>query len=502
MAQEKNLTQLGRETIDQDPVVTVKRNQKFKLALIYHSSQQEICPHLGLLSLASYVKQYFPETIIKIVEESDPVKILGSIMRWRPQIVGFTADSLAYDRTKILSKEIKKKISVKTLLGGVHITASPNSFDTTFDIGIIGEGEETLRELVDLYKHKKDFKTQDLKKIDGIIYYYKGKIRLTKARKFVSNIDSLPFPALEMVPMEERYLTKQVNLYGVKRNINITTTRGCPYKCIYCGSPVHWGSARFHSVDYVIREIEHLIKEYHIDGITFSDDLFIAPKQRLFDLVKEIKARGWEKTIVFSGCARANLFDEEIAKALKSINVRKLAFGFESFTPKILTYLKNNSVTVEQNIKAIKLCHKYKIAVSSGFIVGSPGETTKDLKMTYQLMKKYPIENPHIYLLVPYPGTKIWDYAEKEKIVNMQMRSERLHTLVPLSAYFKFWERDRFFFLKDNVFLNTKMRHNKEYLQMILKMNMLANQQAYKYYFTQMAKDPRLLFRVVNPILQ
>ena len=473
--------------------MNTKKN--IKLVLVHCTKTWHSTPHLGIVSLSSYIEEKCPYVTTKVIEDTNPLK---EILRNKPDIVGFTADSVDYEDTKIIASKIKQKTKTFLIIGGVHITACPESFNKNFDIGVVGEGEVTLFELLEAFQKNKKIKNTDYKKIDGVIYFDKKTIIKTKTRALIKNIDELPIPKREFVPMEKKYLSNQINLYGVKRMISLMTSRGCPYHCVYCGSPVQWGSVRFHSVDYVIKEIDYLIKKYKIDGINFFDDLFIAPKQRLLLLVEKIKEKGWDKTIVFSGLARANLIDEEIIKALKSINLKRLSFGFENFSPKILNYLKVNSVSVKDNINAINLCHKYGIAVSSGFIVGTPGETIKDLQITYAGMKKYPIENPSIYILLAYPGTKIWNFALDKGLVSKDMNMNKLFIRIPFMAYFKFWKKDRFYFLKDSVFLNQEKRYDKKYLSMILKMNFLAILQNYKFYFKYLLTDPKIIIKILN----
>lgn len=457
-------------------------------------------PHVGLLSLAAYVKKNLEWVNVKVIEDLDPTE---KILKMKADVIGFTADTIAFNKTLKVARIIKDKgkCMAKIIIGGVHISACPEVIGEPFDVGVWGEGEVTLEILLKLFRKKKNITTDDLKKIDGLVFVDKGRIVKTKKREFIKNIDTLPFPARELVPMEEDYFKRQVNLYGIRKMVTVMTSRGCPYHCVYCGSPVQWGNVRFHSAEYVIEEIRQVIKKYKADGIMFSDDLFIVPRERLLKLVELIKNEGWEKKIVFSGFARANLMDEEICRALKSINVHKLTFGFESYSETMLEYLKDRSVTVEQNIQAIKLCHKYGIAAASGLIVGTPGETLNDLNETYRIMKEQPMDNTQIYILTPYPGTKIWNYAEKEGLVNLEMDMDKLFVQVPLSASWRWWKKDKFFFLKDRIFLNQKMRNNQKYLGMILKMNQLAFWQNIKYYLKQIIKSPKVLLRVGKLIL-
>lgn len=469
-------------------------NKKIKLVLVYHQMKvQGNVPHFGLLSLGAYVKQKFSFVEVKILDNPNPLR---QILKYKPDIIGFTGASTEYKEAISLAKNVKKHSKALLLIGGIHISTCPQSFNNIFDIGVIGEGELTLGEILDLYKDKK-INHNNLKKINGLVFFNKNKLIITKPRQLIKNIDDLPIPARELIPMEN-YLKNQINFYGIKRQMIITTSRGCPYHCVYCSSSAHWGSFRFHSVEYIINEIDHLIKTYKVDGIVFWDDLFIAPKSRLLLLVKEIKKRGWDKTIVFSGQARSNIADEDVIKALKSINTTRLSFGFETYSPKMLNYLKVNSVFVKDNIRTVKLCNKYDIDVTSGLIVGSPGETIKDLKITYNTMKKYPLDLTNIYLLAPYPGTKIWEYSKNNNIVSDDMDMNRVFTEIPLKTCFQFWKKDRFYFLKNHVFLNQEKRHDQQYLSMILKIKRLAFYQNNKYYFKYFKKNPQIIFRIIK----
>ena len=237
--------------------------KKLKLILVHCVKTQQNTPHLGIISLATYIEEKCPHIIIKVIEDINPLK---EILRNKPDIIGFTADSVDYEDTKILASKIKKRSNAFLVIGGVHITACPESFNKIFDVGVIGEGEVTLFELLETYKKTK--KT-DYQKIDGLIYFNKQTIIKNKPRALIKNIDELPIPKRNFVSMQKRYLSHQINLYGIKKSVSLMTSRGCPYHCVYCGSPVQWGSIRFHSVDYVINEIDYLIKEYKVDGINF-----------------------------------------------------------------------------------------------------------------------------------------------------------------------------------------------------------------------------------------
>lgn len=450
-------------------------------------------PHFGLTALAAYVKTKIPNLEIKIVEGLNPLK---DILKSKPDIVGFTSDTLAFKATKTIATKVKNKLKVPILIGGVHITAMPKSFSKPFDVGLIGEGEITLTELIQSFLENSKLDYEKLEKIDGLIFKKNKNIVKTEPRKLIKNIDELPFPAREITPMNEIYLKNQFNLFNAKRMVSIMTSRGCPYHCVFCGSPVQWGGSRFHSPEYVVKEIKFLVDTYKIDGIMFWDDLFIAPIERLKKLKDLIIKEKLNEKLVFFGYARANLITEEVCKILAEMNTKRLIFGLESGSSKILGYLKQNSVTVEDNKRAVDLCRKYKITSSSGYIVGTPGETLDDLQDTYNLMKKHPLDNTQIYILTPYPGTKIWIEAKKKRLVSDHMDFDKLFVQLPAINFLDIF-RNQKDLTKNRIFLNTTYKNNKKYMALVFKIQKLAMIQNVFYYIKIAPQNLDLIRRLI-----
>lgn len=452
-------------------------------------------PHFGLTSLAAYVREKMPAVKIKVIEGLDP---LGEVIRAKPDVVGFTSDTLVYKKTVQKAKQLREKIRAPFILGGIHATALPGSFDSVFSLGVIGEGEITLVKLLEVFQGQGRFDKKDLKKIKGVIFLDRGKLISTGRRELIKDIDQLPYPARDLTPMEEYYLRNQLNLFGVRRLATLMTSRGCPYRCVFCGSPVQWGRVRFHSPEYVVGEMKMLLRNYQIDGLMFWDDLFTAPEKRVEKMAQLVKKEGLDKKITFFGYARANLINEKICRILKGMNVKRLIFGLESGSEKILGYLKQKSVTVADNRRAVRLCRQYGITTSSGFITGTPGETPGDLRKTYEFMKKYPLDNTQIYILTPYPGTETWRLAEKEGLVSSQMDFSRLFVQLPSLRLKDFFRRDKPEIIKDRIFLNTKYKHNKEYLRLIFKIQKLAFWQNLWFYLGVIPRDLGLVMRILK----
>src|SRR3989339_763148 len=223
-------------------------SKKIKLVLTNLCSFRSNTPHFGLISLAAYLRVKLIDLDISIIDNLNP---LTEIIQENPSIVGFTSDTMTFNRTIELAKKLKGKLSVPFIVGGVHITAMPESFDGVFDIAVMGEGELVLLELLNNFLEDGSFLKAKLEKVRGIMFRDGAKVVVTWQQEYIKEIDDLPYPARDLVPMEEVYLKDQLNLFGVKRLVSIMTSRGCPYNCIFCGSPVQWSSARFHTAEYV-----------------------------------------------------------------------------------------------------------------------------------------------------------------------------------------------------------------------------------------------------------
>jgi len=374
---------------------------------------EKLYPPLGPAYLVSYINKYFPES--KNIE----FKMISNnfeenINHYNPNIIGITCVSQNYDYAKKIAKYAKEK-KIQVLIGGSHISLCPYSFDKSMDVGIIGEGEETFLELMKIYL--KNNKFLKLNKIKGIIFFEGNKLIITKKRELIKNIDTIPIPdrTLFKIDTHEAYMF---------------SSRGCPYKCVFCSSSRLWEMVRFHSAKYVFNEIKELTYKYNINRIAFWDDLFIANKKRVKELVKLLEKEGLTRKIEFHVGARANLVDEDICKLLKRMNVKSTNMGLESGSPKILKYLKGDSVSVDDNFNAIELLKKYNIRnCFATFIIGTHIDTKETILETLNFIKKSKLDSFTVFILTPLPGTPVWDYAQKENFISKDLTKFDWETL-------------------------------------------------------------------------
>jgi len=391
-----------------------------KLALISLSCDKRD-PPLGLLSIATYLKEIGNFSDIIIIDKNFD-NVFAKILEIKPDIIGISAVTIHYYEAIELAKKIKNCLDIPIIIGGVHISTLPSSLKKCFDIGIVGEGEQTMLELLKLFE-KKGFSKEKLKKINGLTFYDKKRLIITKPREPIKFLDDIPIPDRSFLDKEYfKKIRHYDGSYGVLASI--ITSRGCPFRCAFCSTSKFWKTIRYNSAKRIMEEIKYLKEKYNVIRIDGMDDLFTINRPRLKEFAKAFEKENY-KDIYFSCTAHAGTIDEELCKLLKRINVKWLGFGFESGSEKMLTYLKNGTLRIEQIKKAIELCDKYNIYVTGSLIFGSPYETIDDMKETLKFIdfaKKYPnVLDIWSFIMTPFPGTEIWEIAKKRGKVSDDM---------------------------------------------------------------------------------
>jgi anaerobic magnesium-protoporphyrin IX monomethyl ester cyclase len=413
----------------------------------YETEQIEVFYYLPTSSdyLATYIKSKMPEVETFIHYD------INKLMEDKPDIVAFSSFTRTYHLAKKYAKQIKQeRPDIPIVIGGHHISSLPENLDINMDIGVIGEGEITFHEIIELFKEN-NLNSDNLSKVDGIIFRNnENQLKKTKLRELISNLDILPIPSRTRPDYVDGYWQEA-----------IFTSRGCPFRCKYCSISEFWESIRYHSPERVIEELKSIIeKPNHPKRIIILDDLFGINKKRLKLLVEAIKAEGINKKVVFTCNARSSVFDEEIAQLFVDMNVKACVFGMESANDRILGYMKG-STTAKQNQKAIDICKKYGISATGNFIVGFPTETPDEAADTYWFVRKNSKDLPdfRVFPACPLPGTHLWEYAKSKGLVK--------------ETYEDWGDLDFFFEPEKSVYLNQDQYDKYQYKTMIDTFNEL-----------------------------
>jgi radical SAM superfamily enzyme YgiQ (UPF0313 family) len=282
----------------------------------------------------------------------------------------------------------------------------------------MGEGGESLLEIIKLClgKGKRFLPKEDLLKIKGLIFLDSGKLIKTEERPLIENLDDLPLSNWSLV--NRRYFSNcALNTWGeFGVQGHILTSRGCPYKCVFCSTTKFWQKMRFHSAEYVVEQVRDLVDNYKVTHIQLWDDLFTINKLRLMKIAELLRKNRLLQRVKFNCQPRPNLLDDELCKILKEMNIKIGIFGFETGSEKVIKFLKRGTVTVEDNRKVILLCKKHGIKVQGSIMLGSPGETLEDMRQTLDFVDfaiKNKVQRLWSFVLTPFPDTEIWEIAKK-----------------------------------------------------------------------------------------
>jgi radical SAM superfamily enzyme YgiQ (UPF0313 family) len=321
-------------------------------------------------------------------------------------VVGISALSTQYAYVKWLSAELKKKNEEKIIVGGPLATHSPRIVlkSTAVDVCVIGEGEITIKEVVE--------KSNDFDEIKGISFKKKGKIFENPPREYIKDLDTIDFPAWELFPMGIYLKPRRYYDYPHPlKAMNIISSRGCPYMCRFCSKTFE--KIRLRSIDNIMEEIKLLEKKYGVNCIHLNDELFMINKKRVLEFCEKIEPLN----IKFLCNGRVNIIDLNLLKRMKKAGCIAVGYGIESGSQKIL-YNMNKQITVEQSERALKETIRVKIYPIIFMMYGYPGETKESLQETINFFKKIPYVG-RIYLAITtaLPGSELYNDCLKKGLI-------------------------------------------------------------------------------------
>jgi len=355
-------------------------------------------PPTGLGYLAQTLLEAGIEYAVEDMRARGRVSTLQrTIRRFRPDLIGLSLVSLEYARSYELIRHIKEYCpGVSIVVGGAHVSASKQSVleeCDDIDFGVIGEGERTL---VALCKGE-----VPLEEIPGLLYWRDGAVVSGPERELIMGLDAIPFP---------KYIHFDLKRYI--KEIPLITSRGCPYKCIFCPHSLMASKFRARSAANVVDEIEYWYA-HGIRQLVVDDDNFTLLKERVYDICDEIERRGL--TGLFIRCAnglRADKVDRDLLTRLKQVGVREVGFGADGGNNRVLLDIVHKGETIEAIEQAIQDAIDVGLAVRLFIIVGHPGETLSDIEDSFALAQRYPLIRLHLNNPIPYPGTELFEWVQ------------------------------------------------------------------------------------------
>ncbi|OGF26977.1 hypothetical protein A2331_02665 [Candidatus Falkowbacteria bacterium RIFOXYB2_FULL_34_18] len=370
---------------------------------------------LNLCYLAAYVRQQNPDIKIKIIDSEilglSHEETVSESKNFNPDIIGITANTCVFDSVINLISQLKLKLpNTKIVIGGPHPSALPKQslIESGAHFTIAGEGEITFNELVTYIKNK----NAHWNEIDGLTYYNHNKsIISNKPRELIEDLDILPFPARDLLD-NDLYSPPPTKRVGLGPNTLLTTGRGCPFSCGFCGARTVWTQrTRIRKPEYIIKEIEECIDKYNIHNFNLTDEFFTINKQRTLKICNAIIEKKLNISWICS--SRAQFLDEEVLKIMKRAGCHEISFGIESGNKEILKKI-NKSLDLNEAKRVIDLTKKVGITTHASYIIGYIGETENTIKDTIKFSKKLNTHIAAFFIASPLPGTPLYVEA-KEK---------------------------------------------------------------------------------------
>lgn len=333
----------------------------------------------------------------------------GFVQEYKPRIVLLETTTPSLSNDLAVARNIKKILGqVYIIFTGMHAGLEKTDFllkNQEIDLVVYSEYEYASIEVIKAIIHGKGFKD-----INNIIYREHNCIQKNEFKGLIS-LNQLPWPERESLP-SERYFD---SVGGLQRpQLQIQTTRGCPFGCIFCVWPqvmYRGGVYRKRDPIDVVNEIEFHLNKYPYNSIYIDDDTFNVDAKHVLEIAKLMKERGLNR-IPWSFMGRADLMSEEILIALKEAGLFSVKYGVESASQEVLNDI-NKKLDLDRVKKMIIFTHKLGIKVHLTFTFGLPSDTLETIEQTIELACSLPGEFAQFSIATPFPGTKMYELYER-----------------------------------------------------------------------------------------
>jgi len=411
--------------------------------------------HIGIGYIASYARGTHKDLNIRFIDTRIAKETeIDAFLNTKYDIIGITSSSQVFLEAVEIGNKIKKIFkNTPICIGGSHASTVKEDClqGFPFDYAIYGEGEISFSELIGYLKGNVDIST-----INGLIYKNtSGSIIRNPPREIIKDIDSIPFPAYDLF-----------NMSGYPQH-RITTSRGCPFNCVFCNSHSIWTNRwRKRSTKYLIEEIKILISKYKRKTIVFNDDSFNIDAKRVMNFCNELIIQ--KLNIIWSTSVRVDLITPEIAVKMKQSGCYNVSIGIESANNEVLKKM-NKKTTIEKIYDGIIILRNAGIDVMGQFMIGNPGDNLDTVKESIEFAKMSNLTGVEFYTALPYKDTLLWGYVKKHGRLLVNVESYEYHTIVPRIIYdtpeFTYNERLKAIELaKENGFYNALSKDKKVWM--------------------------------------
>lgn len=392
---------------------------------------------LGILYIAAVLERagHTVSALDAAAEQLNVPEAVARVKLFQPDLIGITSTTVGFEGARRLAQGLKDEIpEVPVLLGGPHVSLLPEEAMTeaSFDLGAIGEGEFTTLEVLEVLAGQRS-----LASVNGLVYRegdaWPRKIngtnpfkvrRPTEAISFIrtaprantTDMDSLPFPSRHLVS-PDRYIPVPIDQHGMPK-FTIISSRGCPHSCAFC-QKANSGYRSF-STEYIVDEMEHLVRDFGAKDIAFVDSLFAHSKRRVEDICDEIIRRGLK--VSWTCSSRVECVDKPLLQKMRQAGCWRTRFGIESGNNDVLSFI-SKGINKEQINNAITWANEVGLRPKAFFIVGHMPDTKETIEETIEFAKSIPLHDVTVQINTILPKTpqeEIWkkDGGKYGKIID------------------------------------------------------------------------------------
>ncbi len=366
-------------------------------------------------------------------------EIAARVERWSADVVVIEIPFSGWARSAFEVASTVKSVNkdIVTILVGLHPSARPEACLSNSDVDfvVIGEPENTVFELVDALEKQ----IRNFKKIKGIGFMNDDVPFFTSPRPVIEDLDSLPFPARNLLPMEQYFAVAKENpLRGevCKPWTLLVTSRGCPYNCVFCTHHVVWGRKwRGRSPENVVDELEQVIATYGIKQIDFLDDNMTLDRKRMEKICELIVKRELQFEWFTPNGVRADTLDEKLLRKMKRSGCKKIRVAPESGVQRVVNEIIGKNLDLKSVESAVALCKKVGIKVGCFFVIGLIGETKDDIRETINFaykLRQLGAESFIFSIATPVYGTRLYEQAKQSGFLRECFNDDALAAVEPL----------------------------------------------------------------------
>ena len=367
---------------------------------------------IGIMSVAAYLRRELgcEVRIIDIrLQDLDRPGLESALREFSPSVVGISAltfESDAIGWIAAAAKAVDPRIPV--LLGGPHATAYPQRAVAIpgVDYLVQGEGEIAASRLIECLREGGDPSS-----VEGLVFERDGRIVDTGRAELIEELDRLPMPAYDLIPLEPYRHFDRFSRSGSGLYAGLFSSRGCPYLCVYCHN-LFGKKFRARSARSLFDEIRYLHDAYGVREFEIYDDIFNLDRDSLLAFCDLVIESGLRVSLVFANGLRGDLLDEEQLERLRRAGTVYISFAVETGSPRIQKLIHKN-IRLDAIARNIETAHRLGIHPHGFFMVGFPTETLQDMQMTVDFLLRSKLHTFNLFTAMPFEGTRLGEMARE-----------------------------------------------------------------------------------------